>query len=507
MLTTLRPYQQALIDDLHRMWADGIKRVLLYLPTGAGKTEVAKHLARQTAETGGCTLFVVERRVLAVQTEAKMRGALTVGVLAGDSTLCHGNEHVIVATVQTLRSRWDWPMVQHLLSRVRLAIVDETHIWHKHHDELLSKLANVPIVGLTATPLRAGLGKRYEHLLLGPNTRTLTDQGYLVQARYFSPNAERVSEFLAQVGVATTGDFATGQLSAKMRERVLLGDVVGNWQAKAENRPTLCFGVDIAHSKALTTEFLAAGIPAAHIDLHTDTDERSHLFADFATGRLKVLSSVYVLTLGFDMPIASCLVIARPTLSQSLHLQMLGRVLRPAEGKTDALVFDHALNVLRHGRAEDFEPPLLSAIDKSSDLKKRDTGTRDVVCPRCDAILRPGTNVCHECGHELSRRSNVHHLDAELVEDRTARTSIPLDDLSGFYRECLWVAEQRGHKPGWAWHQLRERYGEDVAKAAPTREWQRLGPAEPTLPTLRWLKSRQIAYAKARAKAGATQRG
>lgn len=497
----LREYQQDLIAGLHRLWPEGIKRVLLYLPTGAGKTEVAKHLAWQSAEAGGCTLFVVERRVLAVQTEAKMRGALSVGVLAGDRTLCRGNEHVIVATVQTLRSRWDWPMVQQLLSRVRLVIVDETHIWHKHHDELLARLVNVPIVGLTATPLREGLGKRYEKMLLGPNTRALTEQGYLVPARYFSPHSERVADFLRNVGVATTGDFVTGQLSAKMRERVLLGDVVSNWQTKGENRPTLCFAVDIAHSKALTTEFLAAGVPAAHIDLHTDAEERAHLFAEFTAGRLKVLCSVYVLTLGFDMPLASCIVIARPTLSQSLHIQMLGRVLRPAEGKRDALVFDHALNVLRHGRAEDFEPPELSGIDKTSDLKKRDTETGDVVCPRCDAILRRGTNVCHECGHEMGRRSNVHHLDAELVEDRTARASITFDDLCGFYRECLWIAQQRGHKPGWAWYQLRERYGADVVKVAPTRTWQRLGPAEPTLPTLRWLKSRQIAYAKAKAKA------
>ncbi len=512
----LRDYQTNLIERLRGLWHEGVRRVLLYLPTGAGKTEVAKHLAWQVAEDGGTTLFVVDRRVLVHQTEEKMRGTLSVGVLAGDRTLCRGDEHIVVATVQTLRSRWDWPFVRRLLSRVRLVVIDETHVWHKHHDDILERLSAVPVVGLTATPLRTGLGLRYQELLRGPSTRELTAQGFLVPARYFAPHAERTAEFLNGLEIAATGDYVTGQLSARMRERVLLGDAVSNWQVKAGNRPTLCFAVDIAHSKELTAEFLASGISAAHLDLHTDAEEREHLFAEFAAGRLKVLSSVYILTLGFDMPLASCLVIARPTLSHSLHIQMLGRVLRPADGKVDALIFDHALNVLRHGRAEDFEPPELSQIDKHSDYKKRDVMSSDVACPKCDAILRPGTNVCTECGRELAKRSSVHHVDAELVENQEEPfKGVTLDTVMAFFAECLWITQYKYKKDGtryhrgWAKYKTEERFADDLPQLGlydiPWAWCDDTTPVEPRMETLRWLKSRQIAWAKGQQKRAAQQ--
>ncbi len=516
-MNNLRDYQTHLIERLNGLWHEGVRRVLLYLPTGAGKTEVAKYLAWQVAQDNGATLFIVDRRVLLHQTEEKMRGTLSVGVLAGDRSLCRGDEHIIVATVQTLRSRWDWPFVQRLLSRVRLVVIDETHVWHKHHDDILERLSAVPVVGLTATPLRTGLGLRYQELLRGPSTRELTAQGFLVSARYFAPNAERTAEFLNGLEIAATGDYVTGQLSARMRERVLLGDVVSNWQAKAGNRPTLCFAVDIAHSKALTAEFLATGIPAAHLDLHTDAEERAHLFAEFAAGRLKVLCSVYILTLGFDMPLASCLVLARPTLSQSLHIQMLGRVLRPADGKIDALVFDHALNVLRHGHAEDFVPPELSEIDKHSDYKKRDTQSGDVACPKCSAILRPGTNVCTECGHELAKRNDVHHVDAELVEDRDEPAGVTLGTVLNFYAECLWIAQHKTkkdgtpYKSGWAKFKTQERFADDLPQLGlqdiPWNWCDEVTPVEPALETLRWLKSRHIAWIKGQQKRAAQRPG
>jgi superfamily II DNA or RNA helicase len=161
-----------------------------------------------------------------------------------------------------------------------------------------------------------------------------------------------VAKGLADVAVASTGDYKDAELSALMRKKTIIGDIVTHWQRKAENRPTIVFCVDRAHARDVAEDFAATGVPSGYIDMATPDDERAELFAAFRAGTIRVLCSVFVLAIGFDEPRASCVILARPTLSLSLHIQQLGRGLRPFEGKADCLVLDHACNVARHGRVE-----------------------------------------------------------------------------------------------------------------------------------------------------------
>jgi superfamily II DNA or RNA helicase len=154
---------------------------------------------------------------------------------------------------------------------------------------------------------------------------------------------------------------------------------VREYLTHARDRRAIVFPVNIEHSKALVGEFQSAGITAEHVDCNTESDVRFRAMERFRHGDLTVLSSVGVLTEGFDAPAAEVCILARPTQSLSLHLQMIGRVLRPFPGKRAALIHDHAGNTMRHGFPDEDRDYSLTATPKS--VKERHT------CPACHAIF------------------------------------------------------------------------------------------------------------------------
>ena len=357
----LRVYQQQMVNVIHERWAAGHRRVLGVLPTGGGKTEIAIDVIRNEATPRTRVLVLVERKVLAHQWAARLRaqGVGHVGILQGDNSIGLSSP-IIVAMVQTIRTRG-------IPEDVSLIVIDESHIWHGTHDTVLEQSGDARVLGLTATPLRAGLGLRFDTMVVGATIGSLIAQGYLVRPRYFAPANETIEHALAGVAIQA-GDYAVDQLSQAMRAKAIVGDCVGEWQRRGQDRQTIAFCVDKAHAADLAAEFVAAGIAAEVIVDDTKDDARKRVFNDFDKREVRVLVSVGVLSIGFDSPVAACAILARPTLSTSLHIQQGGRVLRPFGGKTDALILDHAMNTLRHGRLEDFEPPEdLSMIDKTTD--------------------------------------------------------------------------------------------------------------------------------------------
>lgn len=442
----LRDYQQRLVDDIRAAWTRN-RSVLAWLPTGGGKTEISVYLAQAEATSGGCTLFVVDRKVLANQARARYSGkyGLMTGLLRGEDSHVRGYEPALIATVQTLHARWERPEIKAALSRVTLVVIDEAHIRFGHHEQILQSLPHARVLGLTATPLREGLGLMFGEMVRGPSYADLLELGYLVKPRYFIPHAQDIAAGLRSVDVAATGDYVTSQLSALMRRKTIIGDVVETWREKAGNRPTIVFCTDIAHSKATADGFLQAGIAAEHIDLRTDEAERAAMFRRFRNGETKVLCSIVVLAVGFDEPVASCAILARPTLSLTMHIQQVGRVLRACEGKLDALILDHAGNVLRHGKVENFTPPELSAIDRRTDRKPVAHESDLFPCPKCRTVLSPGQRVCGECGHELARRNEVDFLPGRLVENADAdREALQVAEMHELYLELRYLHVCRG---------------------------------------------------------------
>jgi superfamily II DNA or RNA helicase len=202
-------------------------------------------------------------------------------------------------------------------------------------------------------------------------------------------------------------------------------------------------------------------------------------------------------------------ILARPTLSLALHIQQLGRGLRPFEGKGDCLVLDHAANVARHGRVEEFVPPALDTLDKHSDRRKRTDPVREMrPCSECGAALDPGQFECTECGHLARRPNRVDFIEGELIEapEAVARIEYDAEAIQRAYREFAWVAAERNYKTGWCYMKTLDRFGLANAPKAMVKRLvpyslRDAAPLPPSGATMRWLKSQQIAWAKSRGRA------
>jgi len=486
----LRPYQSQMVAEIRDRWAEGTRAALGVLPTGGGKTEIAMKIIDDMPEGAGRALIVTERKSLCTQWVQRLRRAGVtryVGVLQGANTRMVDSP-ILVATTQTIRHRG-------VPEGVALIVLDEAHIWHDSNDTVLDKLGAAKVLGLTATPLRHGLGRRFQAVVIGARIRELIATGYLVRPRYFAPKPEAIANALEAVSIRA-GDFAASELSAAMRGKMIIGDVVGEWLTRGENRQTIAFCVDKQHARDLVAEFAMAEIEAAVVLDDTDDEERARLFEAFDRREIRVLATVGVLGVGFDAPVAACAILARPTLSYSLYLQQGGRVLRPheASGKTDALILDHAGNTGRFGLLEDFEPPArLSEIDKDTDRRPRHARANLWVCKQCAAMNPITENICPECGAPWRKLSAVVIIDGRLVDvehaEGEALPGLPLAEVCQSYRMFLHYAEAKGLKRGWAWFATQRRYkiDEKNARFLIPREWQYLDPIPPDAETARWI--------------------
>jgi superfamily II DNA or RNA helicase len=308
----LRPYQHDVIEHIENTLASGIRRVVLSMPTGSGKTVTAAAMIHAQAQQGRRSLFIVDRVELVDQAADHLnRVGLNVGILQGDRTCLYPDDEVVVASIQTIRRR-NAPIADFI-------IIDEANILHKAHIDLMQRWNNLPFVGLSATPLRQDLGEHFETLVRGPSVRELTEQGYLVPAKAFCPSHQAMEKILADLHTRA-GDYIEGELSTAINRKELVGDIVKTWQDKASDRRTLCFAVDIAHSKSIVDAFRGEGIRAEHLDAYTHSEDRREVIQGFKDGEIQILSSVNVLGVGFDVPDASCGILARPTLSEAFWI-------------------------------------------------------------------------------------------------------------------------------------------------------------------------------------------
>ena len=495
----LHNFQQQVIDDLSAGYQQGHLRQVVALATGGGKTVVAAHLGHRAAAKGKRTLFVVDRVQLCGQAAETFNDmGLSVGILRGEDTSYTRQDQIVVASIQSIRSRSapDW---------MDFAIIDECHILHSEHVKLMGAWSDKAFIGLSATPLRPGLGKHFTNLVRGPSIRELTDRGFLVPVRAFAPQADAVMKVLDGVSCGTTTggyDYRENELGTAMNQKELIGDIVRTWQERGEDRPTLCFAVNIAHSKSIRDDFIAAGVNAAHIDAYTDATDRSEIIAGFKAGEIKLLTSVNVLGIGFNVPDASCLILARPTLSEALHIQQCGRGIRTARGKTDCIILDHSGNCLKHGLPHHFVVPELDRGDKPDPAKVKLKEKPDfIVCKNCGAVLDPDQRSCPQCG--LDRPicgTRITYRDGRLVEFGKAvdgKETIQIDPRT-FYLEAMGYCLTNGQKPGRAYHLTLDRFPNVRVPYA----WRNLPPLTPSPEVARWIKNRNL-YDRIRLQRGA----
>jgi DNA repair protein RadD len=460
--------------EFERVRAQGVKRVLLVAPTASGKTVIAADIIQREIAAFRNVVVVAHTREIIRQTSQKLfdHGIAHGIVQAGFSP--RPLERVQVASIQTLHRRAIRSDAMNL-PPAQLLVIDECHHCPaRTYQDIIKAYPDATLVGLTATPCRGdgrGLGGIFEVLIECPQVPDLIALKFLVPTRVYAP----VKPDLRGVKISA-GDYAEGQLAKRMNQPKLIGDIVSHWFKYGERRKTVAFAVNVEHSVHLRDEFIQAGVRAEHIDGSTPKPKRDASLARLASGEIELITNCLVLTEGFDLPDIGCIILARPTKKMGLYRQMIGRALRPAAGKVDAVILDHAGTIFRHGFAEDritwtLDPTGRAEAPKHTQREAKGSSSRLVECTQCGAI-REGGKPCCVCGFLPQRRPRAIEIvegNLGLVDHKRLRVN---DVTAGTYVRAEWlsmlahIAEERGYKRGWVAYKFKEKFGMWPPRAA-----------------------------------------
>lgn len=458
---TLRDYQTRGAEETRAELAKGGAPCLV-MPTGSGKTRTAVLGVLAAMPSEQAVVFLAHRTELIDQAfgELKKHG-LRAQIMQGSRTgYTFGRgigPRVIVASVQTLARRLDRK------PRASLVLVDEAH--HARSDSYLSILRayekdGASRMGMTATPRRLdgkGLGRVFSRLVIPTTIPDLVLAGHLCGWRTFAP--ARLPDLRAVRKV--DGDYAPGRLKEAMRGATLYGDAVQAYRTHMDGKRAIAFACGVTHSRELVESFVAAGIPAEHLDDKTEAARRRSVLARLASGDVRVVSNVALFDEGFDCPSVDGIIDLRPTQSESRYLQMRGRASRPSPGKELAIVLDHAGNFTRHGFPEDERAWTLDDDPVGSGGGEREAAYRR--CRKCGAISRAGAERCVECSQPFPvvPVAAPHVVDSDMVEVRqqAPRANAGAEERDATLRGLLTTARTKGFKPQWAAFIYRSRFG------------------------------------------------
>ena len=457
----LRTYQQRAIDKARELVNRGTKRILLVGPTGLGKMVIVAAIIQLARSLGQRCLFVAHRLELLDQAVDQLRrfGVEDIGVMRAFDQRTNPNAPTQVASWQTL-------------SRRKLPPADIIFSDEAHHDcsdsrrEILAKYPEAIVLGWTATPVRLDnkpLKDVYQALIEIASYSELIAGGFIVSPTCYSTPA---IVDLSQVKMSA-GDYAIDGLEYVMNQPQVNGDIVKEWTEKAGGRPTVLFACTVKHSQALVQRFVEAGVRAEHLDGTTDEGARRACLRRLKDGMTQLVSNVGILTEGWDEPAAKAIVMARPTQSLGLFLQIAGRGLRPWYDVKPVLI-DHAGNIDRFGLPHEdrvwglYDTPRLK---KASPYR---------TCPRCFAYVLK--NPCELCGYAPTPQ------EMKIREDRAGalveRTEADVRRV--FFIAKLVEARNKGFRPGYVAVKFREKFSEPMpwswgqeVKQAMTSEWEK----------------------------------
>jgi DNA repair protein RadD len=452
-VVSLRPYQQVGVDAVRAAYAAGKRAPLAVMPTGAGKTVLFSFITQNAAARGKRVVILAHRAELIEQ----IAGALEqFGVAHGfvAAGYPYVESPVLVASAQTLVKRLG------KIPAPDLIVCDEAHhcvagnTWGK----ILAAYPEAKVLGVTATarrPSGEALGDIFDSLVMGPSLQELTDAGFLVPARIFAPPTVDTSGLHVRAG-----EFVPSEVKERMKKPTVVGDAISHYRKLAPGKKAVCFCYSVEHSQAMAAAFREAGFSAIHMDGGLDRAIRRDMVRDFRQGRITVVCSVDILGEGFDLPGIEVGILLRPTASEIVYLQQIGRCLRTTEGKTEALILDHVGNVERHGLPNEDREWTLEGRAKRV-RKDGAAGINVRICSTCFAAHRAGPLRCATCGAPYPVESReVLHQEGELVEVKArarreqgrART---LDELIAF-------GKSKGYGPGWAhivWKSRQQKQG------------------------------------------------
>jgi len=405
----LRPYQEKAIEDIRYYFRKGGKAAIFVLATGAGKTIIFSSIARGAVARNKRVLILVHRKEIMAQTLDKLfRLGVTSGQIASGKP--RTADSVQVAMIMSLRRRLNF------VRRPDLIICDEVHhvVPENSFGRVLKYWNEVPRIGMTATPWRLdnrGLGESFDELIVGPTTKELVKDGYLSNPVIYRPPDEIAGNYHVK-----RGDFDIKEQAETMTTRKIVGDVIEHYKKHLNGFPAICFCVSVDHTKLMAEEFQAAGYRSASVYGDMASKDRERALSGLADGSISVITSCDLISEGFDTPAVAGCILLRRTLSLGLYLQQCGRALRPAPGKTRAVILDHVGNYRLHGHVLDDREWSLHSQARDPREKPPTTTT----CPRCFGVWPGSPRTCPSCGFRFSdTQREVKPLETvagELVE-------------------------------------------------------------------------------------------
>ena len=492
MSLVLRDHQMEVVEKLRHGFADGHRCQLLYAPTGFGKTETAIHIMAEVAKNYKRTAMVMDRVVLVEQTSLRLgKYGIDHGVMQSGHWRWRPNERIQICSAQTLEKRGNFPDID-------LLIIDEAHVSRRGTVKFIKDNPSIKVIGLTATPFTKGLGDIYTHIVGASPTGELIEKGWLTPLRVF------IAKEIDMTGAKkVAGEWSSD--AVRERGMQITGDIVSEWVKKTHEfygKPVktivFCSGVD--HGRDLQQQFEGAGYNFKSISYKEDDEFKRETIVDFSRPDTEIhgLIATDILTKGFDVPDVLIGVSARPfSKSFSSHVQQLGRVMRPYEGKEFGLWLDHSGNFLRF--RDDWDELYHDGVKRLKEggekAKKEPTEKekKEAKCPACGVLWTFPDGKCGSCGHVRPIRATVQNVPGELQELQAANAKLAVNNQE-FYSQLLYYARSRSFKEGWASHKYKEKFGvyprglSQIAKP-------------PSNDTLNWIKSRAIAFAKSKARA------
>lgn len=488
----LREHQLEVVEKLRQGFKDGHRCQLLYAPTGFGKTEVAMSIMKAVSEKFNRTAMVLDRIVLVEQTSLRLgKYGIEHGVMQSGHWRHRPMERIQICSAQTLEKRQSFPDID-------LLIIDECHVQRKKTVEFIQNNPNIKVIGLTATPFTKGLGDVYTHVVGASSTGELIDKGWLAPLKVY------IAKEIDMTGAKkVAGEWSSDEVST--RGMKITGDIVSEWVKKTHEvfgapRKTVVFCSGVEHGRDLVRKFEEAGYNFKSISYKEDDQFKKDTIEDFSKPDTDIhgLIATDILTRGFDVPDVMIGVSARPfSKSFSSHVQQLGRVMRPYDGKEFGIWLDHSGNYLRfRDDWDELYDEGVKRLKEGGERAKKEPKEREkkeAKCPKCGVLWTFPDDKCGECGHIRTKMKNIMAIPGEMMELATANQKLSISKQE-FYSQVLYYARSKGFNDGWASHKYKEKFGvwpKNMRQDATT----------PSPETLKWIKSRFIAWSKSKAKA------
>lgn len=453
-MITLYPYQQKLVDQARASMLSGKRAPLLVSPVGSGKTVIFSYLAARVASKGKRVLILAHRDELLDQISETLSAFQVQHSFIAAGRSYDADLPVHVCSVLTAARR---------LSKIpapSLIISDEAHhcISTSTWGRVIAHFPASYKMGVTATPRRLS-GEPldlFDDLILGPSVSELIKEGRLSDYKIYAPST------IDTTGIKTTaGDYAKKALESAADKPSITGSAVHEYARRAMGKRAIAYCVSVEHARHVCQEFRNIGIASESIDGTMVADSRRQIVRSFREGKTQVLTSVDIVSEGFNLKELEVAISLRPTQSLGLWIQQTGRALRAFPGKSHAIILDHAGNTLRHGFPDDDRE--WSLLGHKKTRGETETPPAVKICPKCFAAVRAGPLACPYCGFTyLIQPREIEEIDGELEEltrESVQREKRREQGSAQTLEDLVQLGRSRGYKNpyGWASHLIKAR--------------------------------------------------